>query len=368
MEQATVEQAEPQGSAAPARDTSAPANGDNGAATPASFGSLFRQHVLERAERHGARAGASSAERETRAADYEQPAPSNADASGPGSPGGDADERAADANTNAEQPKLSRAQRKALNAQRQAASEQPAAIDPPADTSASEQAADPVVARVERVERTVAEGLQRLEGLLKSPTPAEADPSLDGDSKAYAEMFGDDAEFNRRAEIALHGSQRSQYLDVAEADELAVWASNRKAKEFATQTVNRQYQSNFSAMVMAAAQEFGIDAEAIQRPGTTFRDIFGAFVSRGEAKLGADLDAANAKAARLEAANRQLADENEALQARLPASARSILAGGASSTSRAAALADRARMTGREAMRAGLARQAQGRPARPGAR
>lgn len=364
MEQATVEQAEPQGSAAPARATSAPASGDNGAATPASFGSLFKAHVMERASRNGGRAAASSAERETSAAD-EQPAPSDPDASRPGAAAADVDAQAADT----EQPKLSRSQRKALRQQAGQAQEQPATAGdtPPADTSATDDG-DPVVARVERVERTVAEGLQRLEGLLKTPTPAEADPSLDGESKAYREMFGDDAEFQRRAEIALHGSQRNQYLDVAEADELAVWASNRKAKDFAAQTVNRQYQSNFSAMVMAAAQEFGVEAGAIRKPGTTFRDIFASFVQRGRTERDAELAERDQRIAKLEAASRQLADENEALQMRLPASARPLLTGGAATSKRAAAIADRTRQSGRELMLAGLAKSMTGRRNRPGAR
>ncbi len=367
MEQATVEQAEPQGSAAPERATSAPASGDNGAATPASFGSLFKAHVMERASRNGVRAAASSAERETSAAD-EQPAPSDPDASRPGAAAADVDAQAADT----EQPKPSkpsRAERKAMHQGRLKAQEQPATAGdtPPADTSATDDG-DPVVARVERVERTVAEGLQRLEGLLKTPTPAEADPSLDGESKAYREMFGDDAEFQRRAEIALHGSQRNQYLDVAEADELAVWASNRKAKDFAAQTVNRQYQANFSAMVLAAAQEFGVEAGAIQKPGTTFRDIFASFVQRGRTERDAELAERDQRIAKLEAASRQLADENEALQMRLPASARPLLTGGAATSKRAAAIADRTRRSGRELMLAGLAKSMTGRRNRPGAR
>ena len=218
------------------------------------------------------------------------------------------------------------------------------------------------------METTVTEGLSRLEGLLKSPTPAEADPSIDGDSKAYQELFGDDTEFSRRADIALHGSTRGQYLDTAEADELAVWASNRKARDYSAGQINQQYQSSFSAMTLAAAEEFGLDPQAINTPGTTFRDIFGAFVSRGEAKSAPALTAANEKIAKLEAANQLLADENEALEKQLPASARSVLSGGAGSTSRAAAVADRSRMNGRQAMRSGLEQRAQGRRSRPGAR
>ena len=117
-------------------------------------------------------------------------------------------------------------------------------------------------------------------------------------------------------------------------------------------------------MFMAAAEAFGIDVQAIQKPGATLRDVFGAFVSHG-AKAA---EAANEKAAKLEAANRLLADENEALRRQAPASARSVLNGGASAASRAASLQDRTTMNGRQAMRAGLAKQANGRPNRPGAR
>lgn len=367
---ATVEQAEPQGSAAPGQDTSASANGDNGAATPASFGSIYKQRTLENAARRDARAGVSSADRETSAAN-EQPASSTQSASRPGAAASDADGTAStDADSRAtDQPKLSRSQRKALRTGQTADEITTETVDSlGTSTTTVDDDDDPVVARVERVEKTVSEGLSRLEGLLKNPTPAQADPSIDGESKAYADLFGDDQEFERRAGIALHGSTKGEYLDTIEADELAVWASNRKARDFSSARAGRHHQSFLSAAVTAAAQEFGVPTEVISAPTATFRDIFGAFVNHGSTKQNAELTAANDKLAKLEAANRLLADQNEALEKRLPASARSVLHGGDASTSRAAAQADRQRMNGRQLMANGLQQQTRGRSSRPGAR
>lgn len=346
---ATVEQAEPQGSAAPVQDTSTPASGDAGAATPESFGSLYRQRVLERAARMGDRAGVSSAARETSAAD-EQPAPNSADVSRPG-----ASDTSGDATAG-----LTRAQRKALKTGQEAAPTEAAAAT---DASASESD-DPIVSRVASVERTVTEGLSRLEGLLKAPSPAEADPSLDGESKAYRARYGDDEEFDRRARIALSGSATGEYLDATESDELSRWALRREGRDEG----RGQYQQAWSSLVLQAADAFGVPSETISRPGATLRDVFSAFVEHGATKHAPDLTAATEKISSLEAANRLLADENEALQQRLPASARAVLTGGTGASSRAAALADRSRMNGRQLMQAGLERQQNGRPQRPGAR
>ncbi len=361
---ATVEQAEPQGSAAPGQDTSAPASVDGGPASPPSFGSLFKQRVMDNAARREGRAGASSADRETSAAD-EQPAPSTAPASRPGAAATGVDGTASADAEPSDQPRLTRAERKALK------TGQPSAATPngtaAADTSTApseDDDSDPVVARVERVEKTVTEGLSRLEGLLGRPTPAEADATEDPASVEYRKRYGDDAEFNRRAQIALHGATTGQYLDTQESEELTAWALRREGRDDGS----RAYQGQFSGLVMQAAEAFGVSPETISRPGTTFRDIFGAFVGHGSAKQAAELIAAQERAAKLEQANQLLADENEALLARLPASARSVLAGGASASSRDAALADRTRMNGRQAMRAGLERAANGRRNRPAAR
>jgi hypothetical protein len=343
VEQATVEPAVPQGSAAPGQDTSAPAAGDAAPASAESFGTVYRQHVTRRALRQAGRAGASSAGTGTSATD-EQPAPGTAAASRPGAeddPGDGGDPASAP-------PSLTRRERKAL-ATGQAG---PDGSPDPSD--------DPIVARVDQVERTVTDGLSRLEGLLRPQTPGSQEP--DAGTAAYRRMFGDDAEFERRAQVALHGSQTGQYLSVAEGDELAKWASNREAREFST----RQQQTAFSSLLLQGAEELGVDPALLRKPGTTFRQIFDAF---GRAAVGGELTTATERIAKLEAANRQLADENEALAARLPAGARSLLAGGQGAVSRSTALADRTRMSGRQLMAAGLERQATpGRRGRPGAR
>lgn len=378
METATVEQAEPQGSAAPTQDTSAPASGTPSPASGESFGSLFRQF----AERKSlSRAGVSSAEQESSATD-EQPAPSSRTASRPGAATAGADGTAsvdAEPSSPTTQPRLSRAQRRAQYtgqqgepspadaSQTDTAGSGQSAQQPAGEPTAEPSTDDPIVARVAQVEKTVTEGMARLEGLLKSPSPAEADTSLDPESATYARTFGDDAEFKRRADLALKPNA-AEPLSYQEAEELEVWANNREVRELAATRVNRQYQSNFSAMVLAAAEEFGIDASAIQKPGTTFRDIFGAFVSQGETRKSAETVAAQERIAKLEAANRLLADEIDAVNKRVPGASRSILAGGASASSRAAALADRSKQNGLQTMRNGLVKQSTGRSGRPGAR
>jgi hypothetical protein len=227
---------------------------------------------------------------------------------------------------------------------------------------------DRIAARVAEVVQPLTEGLSRIEGLLQPQRTPDATATGSPEAAAYVAMFGDDQEYQRRREIQERGSLTGQYLDVNEADELALWSSHRQAREIATATVNHQYQSNFSGMVLAAAEAFGIPAETISAPNTTFRDIFSAFVSHGKAESDAELTAERAAHAQTKATMQMLADENEALQQRLPASARTVLAGGAGAASRSAAVADRTRMNGRQLMASGLERQMHGRSARPGAR
>lgn len=367
-DQATVEQAEPQGSAAPGQDTSTATSGQEPASSP-SFGTLYRQHVEQRADRQAHRVAASSAGRETSAAD-EQPAPSEAPASRPGSGAPTADGTASPgADASGSQPRLTRAERKAqYTGQTEAGSpsETVSTATTPSDDSGPP---DPVVARVAEAVKPIAEGLSRIEGLI-TPQPSTQDTAA-ADSEAataYAKLFGDDAEFTRRAQIALHGSTTGQYLDPSESDELAVWAARREARDFVASQTGPQYQANFNGLVLAAAEAFGVPAEVIQKPGTTFRDIFGAFVTHGGTQKDAELTAERTAHAQTKAAMQQIADENETLRKRLPSSARAVLGGGVSTGSRAAAEADRTRMSGRQLMEAGLRRQMQGRPHRPGAR
>ena len=315
------------------------------------------------------RAGVSSADRETSAAD-EQPAPSDASASRPGAGVSTADGTApSGADSSATPQKLSRAERKA-----QYTGQPPASTGSvPADTAAptAEPAGtvsdDPVAARVAEAVKPL---VDRLEGLLK---PAEQQTNASApespEAQTYRDLFGDDQEYERRREVSERGSLRGQYLDPTESDELALWSSNRKARDFQAGVTNRQYQAQYSAVTLAAAGEFGIPVEKVSAPGTTFRDIYQAFVDHGASQKAAELDAERAAHAQTKTAMQQMADENEALKKRLPASAMSVLRGGASEGARAAALLDRTRMTGRQQMAAGLAQREQsGRRNRPGAR
>lgn len=342
MEQvATVEQAEPQtGSAAPGQDTSAPAPGDSGEATPPSFGTLYRQHVERRQHgNQGRRADASSAARETSAAD-EQPVSAVSPAGIP-DPDGTTESQPA-----TEQPKLSRKERKALHAAQPASTEG----QPAADTSARpESGTDPVA----RVERAIDERLSKLETLLAPRQPAsESDQAY---ASAYAEAFGDDAEFARRAQIAISPNNT---LSFDEQEQLAGWAQNRKASEL----TDTKWKRNLSAAALSAAEAHGLDPQTVVAAASP-ADIFAAFVRHGESKGSTATDAkvaeASARADKAEAANRLLADELEALRERLPAGARRLVVGGVSAVpSPDGPPIDRERASGRQLLAAGLSRQA----------
>jgi hypothetical protein len=353
VEQITAEQAEPQGSAASEQAASAP-----------DFGALFKAHVFKTEAPQGAtQSEASSADPETSAAD-EQP---GVDASQHGTPATstDGDGTPADATPQsaADQPKLSRSQRKALHQQSDPSGRaaQPATADTSAQTTPSPApAADPV----ERVERAVTEGLSRLESLIRAPDPSQTDQSLDAASQAYRQTFGDDQEFGRRALIATRPSG-DVYLSADEAAELERWSVNREVK----QQIDGNYQRNLAATAIAKAQAHGIDPQSVLST-PQFADTYDVFLAHGK-KLGAQeaQQASAARIAKLEAANRQLADENEALLSRAPASARPVLTGGLSASGRAASSADRQSMSGRDLLRRGVeAQTGSGAPRRPGGR
>ncbi len=360
MEQATVEQAEPQGAAASGQVTSAQADGDNGAATPASFGSQFRAHVVHRAQAAASRARASSADPGASSTD-EQPAPFDDDASRPGSSPEGVDARAdADPSAAPEQPKLTRSQRKALKTNQPPPEGAPAAAT--GDTSAQDDDHDPVAARVEQIEKTVTEGFSRMEGLIR-PKEETAPGEPDDDARLY----GPDEEFARRVDLALKPIDQNT-LSVDESEELERWVANRKVRAKAWAEFGPAHQAQFSAMFRAAAEEFGVSTEAIANPSATVRDLFAAFVDHGSSSVGTELHAAKARIAELEAANKLLADESEATQQRMPALARTTLRGGEAAVSRATQLADRSRMSGRQLMGQGISKQMTGRKGRPGAR
>lgn len=348
MEQvATVEQAAPQGSAAPASTDSAP-----------DFGAAYKAHVFKtRTSTPATQPGASSGDAETSAAD-EQPAsaappPAGAapDTDGTGTPEDTSpDTTAAEAGAQ----KLSRSQRKALKATQ----------DQPAVSEGDGPATDdhPVV-------RAVDERLSKLEALL---TPAPA-PSEDEQAYAttYAKTFGDDAEYFRRAQLAV---SRSADLSLDEQDELERWAGNRYAAELK----DVQWKRNLSVAALSAAEAAGLDPQTIVSAPSPAA-IFAAFVERGKALAAADADArvvaADARAKKLEDANRLLADEAEALRDQLPAGARRYVAGAVSAVPSASGPPiDRQKASARQLLaaglnaqiRAGTARRGQAGYARPG--
>lgn len=335
MEQvATVEPAVPQtGSAAPESPASAP-----------DFGAQYKAHVFKtRPTLPAAQPGASSGNGETSAAD-EQQASDAAQAGIPDTDGDGSPEAATQ--TSEQQQKLSRSQRKALKAAQ--SGETPTSADTSASPPAPDTASDPVT----RVERVLNDRLAKLETLLQPQAP----PTLPEQeySTLYSQTFGDDAEYARRAQIAI--SQPAE-LSIQEQDELAVWATNRKAAEL----TDVKWKRNFSAAALSAAEAHGLDPQTVVSAASP-RDIFAAFVERGKAMASSDSDArvaeVTARADKLESANRLLADEVEALRGQVPAGARRLVVGGVSAVpSPDGPPIDRQKASGRQLLAAGIARQ-----------
>lgn len=266
-------------------------------------------------------------------------------------------------------PKLSRSQRKALRtAEQPAAATSSATEPPPADTSAPESDPDPI-AHVERVERTVSEGLARLESLIATTGKPEGAQSVDPTTEADRRLYGDDAEFVRRATIATRPNATGEYLSDQESRELETWAINRDARDRVSAQTDMRYRQNYTALTVANAERHGVDADAVLK-APTFDAIYDAFVDRGRAlerESAAARDAERVKEIeRLTAVNQQLADDLEGYERRSPGLSRGLIHGGMSGSGQAARIADRARMNGRQQIRAALASGP--RKSRPGAR
>lgn len=325
MEQvATVEPAVPQtGSAAPESPASAP-----------DFGAQYKAHVFKtRPSLPATQPEASSGNGETSAADEQQAS----DVAQVGNPDTDGDGSPEAATQTSEQQKLSRSQRKALKQQAQG-SDAPASADTSAQPAVSADA-DPLV----RVERELAEVKSLLQPQAP-PTPQEQEYST-----LYAQTFGDDTEYARRAQIAI--AQPAE-LSIQEQDELAVWAQNRKAAEL----TDVRWKRNLSAAALSAAEAHGLDPQTIVAAASP-RDIFAAFVKRGEALADARVAEVTARADKLESANRLLADEIEALRGQVPAGARRLVVGGVSAVpSVNGPPIDRNKASGKQLMAAGLSR------------
>lgn len=364
---ATVEQAEPQGSAAPGVAATAPDTSPSPSPQrSASALSRMRNAVEARTGQSAAQAAATS--QETSAAD-EQPA-------SPSSPARDTEARetgSAQPSDSTQQPKLSRAERKALKtAQPDAAPAAPPAPAPPAVTSGTAPAQQeatpaPPTDPIERVERTLSDAIARIEARL--PAPEQSAPAAPAQSAEDTAYFGDDAEFVRRATIATRPNQTGEWLTPEQANELEVWSLRREARERTSQSAEQAYKVAQSQIVLGAAEAHGIDQQALYS-APSMRAIYDTFVDRGRAlereAVSAELATSAAENARLKQINQQLSDDLEALENRLPGFARPLLSGGMSGNARAAQIADLARLSGRERMRIGLSSPP--RKARPGAR
>lgn len=266
------------------------------------------------------------------------------------------------------QQRLSRAERKALKTA-QAAEAAPA---PPeaatVDTSAAPAAPAEPGDRIERIERTLTDAIARIEARLPNPEqPSEpVAPQQSDDDAAY---YGDDAEFVRLATIATRPNASGEYLSDEQARNLEMWSVRREARDRARASSEQQYRLNQTQIALQAAEAHGIDRDSLFS-APTMRAIYDTFVERGRAlereAAATTVAAKDAEIERLTGVNRQLADEIEAYEARLPGFARPLVAGGMSAGSRGLTAAERARLSGRDVMRRAL--ESPRRNGRPGAR
>lgn len=347
---ATVEQAEPQGSAAPDVAASAPprdARPQKPSPADTSSRDLLRRGLEARS---ASRNGASSATQETSAAD-EQPASST-------SPARDAEasKTGTDQPTDPQQPRLSRAERKALKtAQPEPAPATPATAS--ADTSASPTAPAPED-RIERVERTLTDALSRIESRLPAPAEPSAQPAAPAQSQEDIDYYGDDAEYIRLANIALRPGTTGEFLDNENSAKLETWTLRRETRDRTNQSAAQVYSLNQSNIALAAAEAHGIDSQSLYS-APSMRAIYDTFVERGRAierEAAAAREAESAKEIdRLKGVNQQLADELEGYENRAPGLARSLVGGGMSAYTRGSQIADRAHMSGSQHIRAALA-------------
>ena len=354
---ATVEQAEPQGSAAPDAAASAPERSPSASSpSPADRSSrdLLRSGIEARSAK---RPGASSATQETSAAD-EQPASESSPARG-----GEASETGADQPTDPQQLRLSRSERKALKTATNAAPATPAR--PSADTSGTAPSAQPPSDPIERVERSLADAVARIEARL----PAQADPAVPSQANDNDDYYGDDARFIRLATIATRPGTTGEYLSNEDASWLEEKSLRRETRDRTRLETEQTYRVNQSQIAFAAADAHGIDRQSLLS-APSMQAIYDRFVDQGRALEREAHSAKTAESAkeieRLKGVNQQLADEVEAYERRLPGFARPLVGGGTSGTARAAQIADRRGMSGTQLIRSGLAKGPT--KSRPGAR
>lgn len=248
--------------------------------------------------------------------------------------------------TQTEQPKLTRAQRRALKQQSADTTAGDSTVDAQDDPDD-----DDVIARVERVD----EKLARLEALMTPQT--QPPPDVQEYANTYAETFGDDDEFARRAEIALRDRTA---LSIADENELSVWAANRKAAN----VTDVKWKRNLSTAALSTASTLGLDPASLlaaPTPAAIFSAFYDAGKSAGSSESGSTNSAREAELTarieKLERTSRLVADENEVLQERAPAATRGPINGGLSGTTSNGSRLDPNTASSRDLIAAGLAKR-----------
>lgn len=369
-----VEQAADQSSAAPTPQDSAP-----------DFGSVYLQHVLsnprsglprrggdDEAPQSGASSGPSGASAEVPppAGDASQDATPPPAATAPATPpsAGDATPPPSDTPIEGEpeQPKkLSRRERRAqrLAAQQAQDSSQPSAgapVAPSVDDDEDDDILDRLDALSAQVEKIAPPAVSRT----LEQTEAQA-----ASAREYETIFGSPQEFGRRSDAKIRNDGS---LTVVEDEELEIWAKNR----IAAQAHERMIQGNISQILLATAQQHGVDPQVVSAAPSLSAALAGLIAGSSKSDIAsvAEQRAATAEAKltemqaqvrtltenndRLKETNQQLADANEALERRAPAQLRQPVAGGLSSLSALGETVDPKRQNGRQMLQIALANRA----------
>ena len=375
MPDQAVEQATPQGSAESAPPSPAPATTPTPVAGQSqSGGRLAGVPSLHDAISARMQAATLVADEPTPSATDEQP---SADA--PTAPTGQSDAAEApapssDAGSSVDPakppPGLTRKQRREWWATQKAEAAKAGQAEPPAPEGYDE--IDELADSVESLRQSIATGLDDLKRQTQptAQTTPDQQAALDRIRADYIAQFGDDAEFQRRADLKLRGAGG---LSIEELDDLEVWANNRVAK----QLTERLIQRDITATALTLAQSRGVDVGQIST-APTLHAIFDAFYSAGQSASGspteaADLrselakaksDAAAAIAERdrkieqltasnteLSTSNQTLSDDLDAARQRAAGAGPSPISGGFASLTVPGNALDAARMTGKEMLR-----------------
>lgn len=238
-----------------------------------------------------------------------------------------------------------------------------------------------LVSEIRRAITPLADKVNQLASTVtSSPAPQQAAAQADL-TRTYMELFGDDAEFNRRADAKVKGTAP---LTLIEDEELGTWAQNRTARDFQSRLIQR----DVSAVALGVAGTRGVDAQAITA-APSLTAVFDAFytagqqsgesagkasVSTGQSRqlqealaavevvkreTAAQISQLNATNEQLKTTNTQISDELEALRQRAPAMARQPISGGLSAlTTGVGAPLDAQSQTGRQMLAVAAANRA----------